>query len=88
MGALAVVLITAAPVAADAYQVPAPPSPTASCDVISPVAIPCVALGKFADAVAAECRRVGVPDARCVLPLAHRVLQRILEPRGAMHPRL
>lgn len=67
MGALAVVLITAAPVAADAYQVPAPPSPTASCDVISPVAIPCVALGKFADAVAAECRRVGVPDARCVL---------------------
>lgn len=53
MGALAVVLITAAPVAADAYQVPAPPSPTASCDVISPVAIPCVALGKFADAVAA-----------------------------------
>lgn len=42
MGALAVVLITAAPVAADAYQVPAPPSPTASCDVISPVAIPCV----------------------------------------------
>lgn len=75
MGALAVVLITAAPVAADAYQVPAPPSPTASCDVISPVAIPCVALGKFADAVAAECRRVGVPDARCVLPLAHRVTQ-------------
>lgn len=65
MGALAVVLITAAPVAADAYQVPAPPSPTASCDVISPVAIPCVALGKFADAVAAECRRVGV--ARCAV---------------------
>lgn len=64
MGALAVVLITAAPVAADAYQVPAPPSPTASCDVISPVAIPCVALGKFADAVAAECRRVG---ARCAV---------------------
>src|SRR5262249_8986916 len=48
---------------------------TAPCDAISPIAIPCVALGKFADAVAAECRRVGVPDGLCVLPLAHRVTQ-------------
>ncbi len=75
MSACAVVLTTPAPVGADADEVPAPPSPTAPCDAISPIAIPCVAIGKFADAVAAECRRVGVPDARCVLPLAHRVTQ-------------
>lgn len=51
------------------------PSPTAACDGVSPVALPCVAAGKFADAVAAECRRAGVPDAQCTLPLAHRVTQ-------------
>lgn len=54
---------------------PAPPAPTAPCDAISPVAIPCVALGKTVDAVSAECRRVGIPDALCVLPLAHTVTQ-------------
>jgi hypothetical protein len=54
---------------------PAPPSPTAPCDAISPIAIPCVALGKTFDAVSAECRRVGIPDALCVLPLAHNVTQ-------------
>lgn len=52
-----------------------PPSPTAPCDAISPVAIPCVALGKTFDAVAAECRRVGIPDTLCTLPLAHSVTQ-------------
>lgn len=51
------------------------PSPTAPCDAISPVAIPCVALGKTFDAFSAECRRVGIPDTLCVLPLAHRVTQ-------------
>ncbi|MCW2784602.1 MAG: Conserved exported or envelope protein of unknown function [Marmoricola sp.] len=50
-------------------------SPTAACDAISPYAIPCVALGKVADAVSTECRRAGVPDALCVLPLAHKVTQ-------------
>ena len=53
----------------------ATPSPTAPCDAISPIAIPCVALGKTFDAVAAECRRVGIPDTLCTLPLAHRVTQ-------------
>src|SRR5690242_11109361 len=53
----------------------ATPSPTAPCDAISPIAIPCVALGKTFDAVAAECRRVGIPDTLCTLPLAHHVTQ-------------
>lgn len=52
-----------------------PPAPTAPCDAISPYAVPCVALGKVADAVANECRRVGVPDALCTIPLAHKVTQ-------------
>ncbi|HEX4190922.1 MAG TPA: hypothetical protein VHZ06_07985 [Marmoricola sp.] len=50
-------------------------SPTAPCDAISPYAIPCTALGKVADAVSTECRRVGLPDVLCVLPLAHKVTQ-------------
>ncbi|MCX6396221.1 MAG: hypothetical protein NTV23_07025 [Propionibacteriales bacterium] len=53
----------------------AAPSPTAPCDAISPIAIPCVALGKTFDAVGAECRRAGIPDTLCSLPLAHSVTQ-------------
>ena len=69
-------LSAAAPLpAATADDVPSPPSPTAPCDDLSPIAIPCVALGKVFDAVAAECRRVGLPDALCVLPLAHQVTE-------------
>ncbi|EUA06429.1 hypothetical protein I546_5623 [Mycobacterium kansasii 732] len=34
-----------------------------------------MALNKFADAVAAECRRVGIADTHCTLPLAHKVTQ-------------
>ena len=64
---------TAAPAAVPA-AVPAA-SPTAPCDAISPIAIPCTAIGKTVDAVAAECRRVGVPDTLCRLPLAHDVTQ-------------
>ncbi|BBX73284.1 hypothetical protein H7H78_04995 [Mycobacterium shinjukuense] len=75
VSAVVVVLTTAAPVVADAGEVGTRPPPTAPCDAISPIAIPCVALGKFADAVAAECRRVGIPGTRCGLPLAHRVTQ-------------
>lgn len=67
-----VVLATPAAVTADT---PEQTSPTPQCDAISPIAIPCVALNKFADAVAAECRRVGVPDTGCALPLAHKVTQ-------------
>jgi hypothetical protein len=50
-------------------------SATGACDGLSPIALPCVAVGKVVDAVAAECRRAGVPDRRCTLPLAHEVTQ-------------
>lgn len=63
-------------VTTEAQAAPAPAaSPTAPCDAISPIAIPCVALGKTFDALAAECRRVGIPDNLCTLPLAHHVTQ-------------
>lgn len=52
-----------------------PPSPTAPCNAISPFAFPCVGTGKFADAVAAECRRIGVNDNLCLVPLASKVTQ-------------
>jgi len=75
----AMALLVLVPVGtASATNVPAPPpptSPTAPCDAISPIAIPCVALNKVTDAVGAECRRAGVPDVLCVLPLAHKVTQ-------------
>nr|WP_231991401.1 hypothetical protein [Mycobacterium ulcerans] len=75
IGVFGVVLTTIPPVAADTSGVVAPPSPTAPCDAISPIAVPCVALGKATDAFGAECRRVGIADAHCVLPLAHKVTQ-------------
>jgi hypothetical protein len=74
-GAVAVLWIAIAPAGNAAPAAASPPSPTAPCDAVSPIAIPCVALGKGTDAVGAECRRVGVPDALCVLPLAHNVTQ-------------
>jgi hypothetical protein len=74
-GVLSLLLIAAGPAGSAAAADPAPPSPTAPCDAISPIAIPCVALGKTFDAVSAECRRVGIPDTLCVLPLAHNVTQ-------------
>jgi hypothetical protein len=73
--ALVATLVATAPVAGAAGDVPSPPAPTAPCDAISPLAVPCVALGKVTDAVSAECRRVGVPDVLCLLPLAHQVTQ-------------
>jgi hypothetical protein len=76
--AVALLVTSTAPAVAaptDPPAPPSPPSPTALCDAISPIAIPCVAVGKVVDAVGAECRRVGLPDALCVLPLAHRVTQ-------------
>ncbi|OBJ88717.1 hypothetical protein [Mycobacterium asiaticum] len=68
-------LTSGAPVTADVNEVPTPPSPTAPCNAISPFAFPCSGTGKFADAVAAECRRVGVSDNLCLVPLAHKVTQ-------------
>ncbi|WP_310962537.1 hypothetical protein [Nocardioides terrisoli] len=74
-GAIVAVLVGGAPPGTAATQPPPPPSPTAPCDALSPIAIPCTLLGKTADAVAAECRRAGVPDERCTVPLAHKVTQ-------------
>ena len=69
-------LVSAIPSASVADgDTPSPPSPTAACDDISPIAIPCIVLNKAMNAVSAECRRVGIPDALCVLPLAHKVTQ-------------
>lgn len=76
MALAAVLIATFLSISAPAEAAPVPAaSPTAPCDAISPIAIPCVALGKTFDAVAAECRRVGVPDTLCTLPLAHHVTQ-------------
>lgn len=77
-GAAAVLLVCAlgpTAYAAGDGETASAPSPTATCDGASPLALPCVAAGKFADAVAAECRRAGVADTQCTLPLAHRVTQ-------------
>lgn len=71
-------ITSAPPVTADVNDPPSPPSPVAPCNAISPFAFPCVGTGKFADAVAAECRRVGVPDNLCQVPLAHKVTQAAL----------
>jgi hypothetical protein len=77
VGAIAVIVTATSPVlSASATPIPPPPapaSPTAACDSLSPIAIPCVALNKATDAVGAECRRIGLPDSLCVLPLAHKV---------------
>ncbi|ETW25505.1 hypothetical protein [Mycobacterium gastri] len=73
--AVVLALAMSAPAAADTDNQPIPPAPTAPCDAYSPVAFPCVGTGKFADAVAAECRRLPVSDRWCLLPLAHRVTQ-------------
>lgn len=79
VSAFTITLTMAAPTGGAAPEAPPappnPPSPVAPCNAISPVAFPCVGVGKFADAVAAECRRVGIPDRLCVLPLAHKVTQ-------------
>lgn len=66
---------SAPPVTADVNDVPSPQSSTAPCNAISPFAFPCVGTGKFADAMAAECRRVGFSDGLCLVPLAHKVTQ-------------
>jgi hypothetical protein len=73
-GASAATAPTSSPAAAPVATASAD-SPTAPCDAVSPYALPCTALGKVFDAASFECRRVGVPDALCVLPLAHKVTQ-------------
>src|SRR3954468_2402720 len=42
-----------------------------TCGQASPSSAPCIGMDKLAEAAAAECRRVGLPDASCALPLGH-----------------
>jgi hypothetical protein len=44
-----------------------------ACHQVSPSASPCIGADKLAEAAAAECRRLGLPDSDCVLPLGHEV---------------
>jgi hypothetical protein len=57
-----------------AARAAATPSVDEACAQASPSAAMCIGLDKLADAAATECRSLGIPDSRCVLPLGHRVL--------------
>src|SRR5947209_7645420 len=64
----ALVVSAALAVGADAQTV------DGTCSQASPSAAACIGADKLAEAAAAECRRAGVPDSECVLPLGHEVL--------------
>ncbi|MFL5910973.1 MAG: hypothetical protein ACJ768_10435 [Gaiellaceae bacterium] len=49
-----------------------------ACDQASPSAATCIGTDKLAEAAAAECRRAGVPDSDCTLPLGHEVAGRMV----------
>src|SRR3954451_5709768 len=44
-----------------------------ACDQASPSAAPCIFADKLAESASAECRRAGIPEADCTLPLGHEV---------------
>jgi hypothetical protein len=54
----------------------------ATCGQLSPTAAACTGTDKLAEAAAAECRRVGLPDEDCALPLGHQVSTRIVDAYG------
>jgi len=43
---------------------------TSGCAAVSPIAAPCVGAAKIAESLAAECRRLGLPEASCGLPFS------------------
>jgi hypothetical protein len=49
-----------------------------TCDQASPSAAVCIGTDKLAEAAAAECRRIGLPESDCTLPLGHEVSSRIV----------
>jgi hypothetical protein len=49
-----------------------------TCNQVSPSAAACIGAQKLAEAGAAECRRVGLPDSACALPLGHQVSSQIV----------
>src|SRR5881275_798042 len=50
-----------------------------ACDQASPSAAACIGADKVAEAAAAECRRAGMPEEDCTLPLGHEVSSRIVD---------
>jgi hypothetical protein len=57
-------------------------APEETCGSASPSAAPCIGFEKLADAAAAECRRIGVPEAQCAVPLSHQVSSKIADEYG------
>jgi hypothetical protein len=49
-----------------------------TCGTASPSAAPCIGLDKLAERAAAECRRIGLPEEQCALPLGHQVSAKIV----------
>ena len=54
-----------------------------TCSQASPSAAICIGADKLAERAAAECRRLGVPEAQCVLPLGHEVSSAIVDAYGS-----
>ena len=60
--------------AAFAFAAPArAQSADARCTQTSPISATCTGADKLAEAAAAECRRLGLPEASCALPIGHQV---------------
>src|SRR3954467_10207574 len=49
-----------------------------TCGQLSPTGAACTGTDKLAEAAAAECRRIGLPEENCALPLGHQVSSRIV----------
>src|SRR4051795_12608402 len=58
---------------------PGPPPFDDACAASSPSQAPCTGADKLAESAAAECRRIGVPEEQCVLPLGHEVSNKIVD---------
>src|SRR4051794_15821711 len=54
-----------------------------ACGQLSPTAATCTGSDKLAEAAAAECRRIGVPEENCALPLGHQVSSQIVRAYGS-----
>jgi hypothetical protein len=48
-----------------------------TCGQASPSAAPCTFADKLAESAAAECRRIGLPEENCALPLGHQVSSKV-----------
>jgi hypothetical protein len=69
--ACALVAFTAAPTHAQSVD--------DGCAAASPSQAPCTGAEKLAEAAAAECRRIGLPEEQCALPLGHAVSKEIVD---------